>query len=616
MKNRLFVLITTLFLCLSLIATDNMCVKLKYGNVIPYNISDIEEVFFCKDFKDTSSINPNIEDTTVVGAFATKLKYKLLSNSTVEVIGYETKELGSIVVPIKVRIDGDVYTVTGIGDGAFKNCSGLTNIEIHSKITNIGLAAFQNCNSLETINVNEGNSNYSTFNGVLYDKSVSEVICVPRAIENYDFPSSVTNIGDYAFYNCDNVTNIEVPSSVVSIGDYAFYNCTNANILIDNAENTVKVGNKTFEKCKSVIYTYLLSFDIVSDSTACVVDANEKLDSIIIPSKVLINKKEYDVTGIRHHAFASLKDLKYVNIPSSIEFIGDSAFAGCKNLEYIEIPSSVVSIGDYAFADCINTNVNIDNVKSHVKVGAYSFDKCKNIYYTYRLSFRIKSDSTAWVTYNDNYTNEYLDSIIIPAKVLIDKKEYDVTEIGYNAFISRRWKELKYVNIPSSIEFIGDSAFAGCDLEHIEIPSSVTYIGSDAFNYCTKLTAINVDTDNMKYSSDFGILYDKEKETINLVPCGVKGNFVIPSSVKKIGDYAFYNCDGLTSIEIPSSVNYIGYQAFYNCDSLTTIEIPSSVNYIEWDAFHGCNNLDVVIDNSKDKFENVFRYCKSVTYLR
>lgn len=461
-----------------------MCVKLKYGNVIPYNISDIEEVFFCKDFKDTSSINPNIEDTTVVGAFATKLKYKLLSNSTVEVIGYETKELGSIVIPIKVRIDGDVYTVTGIGDGAFKNCSGLTNIEIHSKITNIGLAAFQNCNSLETINVNEGNSNYSTFNGVLYDKSVSEVICVPRAIENYDFPSSVTNIGDYAFYNCDNVTNIEVPSSVVSIGDYAFYNCTNANILIDNAENTVKVGNKTFEKCKSVIYTYLLSFDIVSDSTACVVDANEKLDSIIIPSKVLINKKEYDVTGIRHYAFASLKDLKYVNIPSSIEFIGDSAFAGCKNLE------------------------------------------------------------------------------------------------------------------------------------HIEIPSSVTYIGSYAFDYCTKLTAINVDTDNMIYSSDFGILYDKEKETIILVPCGVKGNFVIPSSVKKIGNYAFYNCDGLTSIEIPSSVTHIGYLAFYNCDSLTTIEIPSSVTYIEWYAFSKCYNLDVVIDNSKDKFGNAFSECKSVTYLR
>lgn len=613
MKNRLFVLITTLFLCLSLIATDNMCVKLKYGNVIPYNISDIEEVFFCKDFKDTSSINPNIEDTTVVGAFATKLKYKLLSNSTVEVIGYETKELGSIVVPIKVRIDGDVYTVTGIGDGAFKNCSGLTNIEIHSKITNIGLAAFQNCNSLETINVNEGNSNYSTFNGVLYDKSVSEVICVPRAIENYDFPSSVTNIGDYAFYNCDNVTNIEVPSSVVSIGDYAFYNCTNANILIDNAENTVKVGNKTFEKCKSVIYTYLLSFDIVSDSTAWVVSANESLDSIIIPAKVLINKKEYDVTGIRHYAFASLKDLKYVNIPSSIEFIGDSAFAGCKNLEYIEIPSSVVSIGDYAFADCINTNVYIDNVKSNVKVKAYSFDKCKNIYYTNRLSFRIVSDSTAWVV----DANERLDSIIIPAKVLIDKKEYVVTGIDYYAFLEWNVEDLKYVYIPTSIEIIGDSAFAGCkNLENIEIPSSVSYIGGYAFDGCTELTAINVDTDNMKYSSDFGILYDKEKETIILVPCGVKGNFVIPSSVTNIMGGAFYNCEKITNIEIPSSVVNIGDRAFYNCDGLTSIEIPSSVTYIGWDAFRRCYNLDVVIDNSKENFRNAFSDCKSVTYLR
>ena len=65
----------------------------------------------------------------------------------------------------------------------------------------------------------------------------------------------------------------------------------------------------------------------------------------------------------------------------------------------------------------------------------------------------------------------------------------------------------------------------------------------------------------------------------------------IPSSVKKISDYAFYNCYGLQSVNIPSSVTSIGINAFYLCCGLQSVNIPSSVTSIAAASFNGCYGL-------------------------
>ena len=192
--------------------------------------------------------------------------------------------------------------------------------------------------------------------------------------------------------------------------------------------------------------------------------------------------------------------------------------------------------------------------------------------------------------------------------------EDGVTSIGDYAF--KGCSSLKSIEIPSSVTYIGDEAFYGCDslasieipssvtsigssafsscssLKSIEIPGSVTSIGSGVFMRCTSLTEIKVDINNEKYADENGILYDKNKTKLICHPAGkAEKSFVIPSSVTSIGNYAFYGCSSLESIEIPSSVTSIGYRAFERCSSLASIEIPSSVTSIGNNAFCECSSL-------------------------
>ncbi|MBO7203206.1 MAG: leucine-rich repeat domain-containing protein, partial [Paludibacteraceae bacterium] len=80
---------------------------------------------------------------------------------------------------------------------------------------------------------------------------------------------------------------------------------------------------------------------------------------------------------------------------------------------------------------------------------------------------------------------------------------------------------------------------------------------------------------------------------------------VIENGVTSIGDYAFYDCTGLTSITIPNSVTSIGSYAFSGCTGLTSIEIPNSVTSIDYSAFYGCNNIETADINSQVAFNAI-----------
>jgi hypothetical protein len=83
-----------------------------------------------------------------------------------------------------------------------------------------------------------------------------------------------------------------------------------------------------------------------------------------------------------------------------------------------------------------------------------------------------------------------------------------------------------------------------------------------AFNGCSGLTEIDVSASNTKYQSIDGILYNKAGDILICCPEGKKGSVTVPASVTSFGDYAFYDCSGLTSVTIPNSVTSIGNDAF------------------------------------------------------
>jgi hypothetical protein len=153
-------------------------------------------------------------------------------------------------------------------------------------------------------------------------------------------------------------------------------------------------------------------------------------------------------------------------------------------------------------------------------------------------------------------------------------------------------------NCNAIIETATNTLFAGC--QSTVIPNSVTSIGDAAFWECTGFTSISVAEGNSKYDSRDNCNAIIEKESNKLI-LGCK-NTIIPNNVTSIGKYAFYKCRGLTSVTIPDSVTSIGEEAFYNCYDITIITIGNSVTSIgEW-AFYNCVVLNTVHNYSTLKF--------------
>ncbi len=124
-----------------------------------------------------------------------------------------------------------------------------------------------------------------------------------------------------------------------------------------------------------------------------------------------------------------------------------------------------------------------------------------------------------------------------------------------------------------------------------------------------------MDAENRSYASEAGILYTKDRTILIACPIGKKGEIVIPNSVTTIGDEAFCDCDGLTSVTIPNSVTTISESAFFQCNGLTSVTIPNSVTTIGKYTFSGCGGLtSVTIPSSVTAIgKSAFSYCNGLT---
>jgi hypothetical protein len=174
-----------------------------------------------------------------------------------------------------------------------------------------------------------------------------------------------------------------------------------------------------------------------------------------------------------------------------------------------------------------------------------------------------------------------------------------VKKIGANAFSD--CISLSSVTIPVGVTTIDYNAFSNCiSLTSITIPESVTSI-KDEFGTCTNLAAITVDAANPAYSSEDGVLFNKNKTVLIRYPEGKTGTYTIPSGVTTIDSFAFSGCSSLTTVTIPEGVTTIGNYAFAWCRSLTAVTIPNSVKQVGVEIGHdygcvfaGCSNLVTV----------------------
>ena len=190
------------------------------------------------------------------------------------------------------------------------------------------------------------------------------------------------------------------------------------------------------------------------------------------------------------------------------------------------------------------------------------------------FTYTVNRDSTVTIT---QYACPSNNAELTPTEAIIPDTIDGMPVVAIGDYAFEYCSRLTSVTIGNSVASIGQEAFYSCSgLTSVTIPASVTSIGSGAFGNCSSLTSIVVDVSNTVFSSQDGVLYNKAKTVLIQYPIGKSGGFTIPDSVTSIGNSAFYNCSGLTSVIIPNSVTSIGNNAFYKCSGLTGIVVDTN----------------------------------------
>lgn len=178
---------------------------------------------------------------------------------------------------------------------------------------------------------------------------------------------------------------------------------------------------------------------------------------------------------------------------------------------------------------------------------------------------------------------------------------------------------LTEIDIPDRVIHIADFAFASCTgLKRVILGTSVKKIGELCFAGCDSLEFIVVDEDNPYFSSEGGILYDKNYKSIISCPQRYEREIVIKSGVKKICKYAFYGCKKIPKISFNDDLEEIGEAAFFDCEYLSDIDLKEGLKFIERGAFLGCLRLNNVSIPATTEYigDSAFFGCKSLKNIK
>jgi len=470
----------------------------------------------------------------------------LVLDSTVTQIPWDAfsgcESLKSVAIPESVSM---------IDDYAFSGCTSLASVTMPQRVTYLGTGAFYRCTSLKSVTIPEGIRS-------LQSRAFSGCTSLESAI----IPEGVKYISLEAFNGCTSLESVIIPESVQYISDEAFYGCTSlASVTIP--DGVIQIGYGAFMNCSS-------------------------LRSVTIPG---------GVAEIREYTFAGCSTLTDLTIGNGVSSIGYAAFWACTSLGDVTLPGSLTSIDAYAFFDC-GTIGSLHVPASLTSIKTYAFDGCsiKDLYI---------ADPIAWCElYFESYSHPCYYS---EAVHLLDSNGNEITSLVLNNTIQviepytfSNCINLESIAIPDSVTAIEFAAFLNCaGLQAVTIPAGVTVIEDLAFSGCSSLNGFTVDAGNASYSSDeTGVLFDKEKTLLVMLPGAYAGDYAIPTSVTAIGNYAFSFCHGLTAVTIPDGVISIGLEAFNGCIGLQSLVIPDSVVTMGEYAFCSCTDMkDVTIGN-------------------
>ena len=321
---------------------------------------------------------------------------------------------------------------------------------------------------------------------------------------------------------------------------------------------------------------------------------------VTIPDKV----GSLPVGVVASAAFFQISALTSVTFGTNVTTIANNAIFQCPNLAGVFIPASVTNIGTGPMIDCKSlTTISVSPANSgYTNVNQVLFNKPLTSLIefpggaggSYTIPASVTNVGQAFIgnsltAISVNPANMYFTNL---AGVLFDKSKTFLYSYPGGAAGSYA--------VPTNATTIVSGAFEySTGLTTVSIGTNVSSIGTFAFYDCSNLTAITVNATNAFYSSTNGILFDKNKTILIQYPIAIPGSYLVPGTVVNIGDGAFGDAFGLTSVVIPNGVTNIAQQAFYGCLNLSGVFLGNSLKTIGPNAFFYCSSLaDVVFPAS------------------
>lgn len=419
-------------------------------------------------------------------------------------------------------------------------------------------------------------------------------------ISSIELSNGIKRIEDDAFFNCRSLEKIFIPQSVEYIGDTVFYDPENITISCDAGSyaeswanlHGIKMAEWSLEPEDEFSDLSDFVFNPLSDTTCEVTDYIGNDLDVIIPDHDEMGRTVIQI-GTQNYSYpGTSKLIRNIILPDTIERITDNALPNlhCYGANLF-IPKNVYYIGSDLMVNSSIYSFTVSPENNHFEVedeALYCLDNATLIkypakYYSTPITFMIR-EGTRHIA-KGAFRNAYVGQVNFPSSL---------EEIGEYAFA---WNRLSSVVIPNTIKTIGRYAFSGPmnDL-NVYISESVEYIGECAFDggYYHRIKKIEVSPDNNHYEMVDGILYSKGEDKRLLTVVNDTEHIEVKEGTKSIDERAFAYLPICKSISLPDSVNSIGIFAFEKCDFLEEIDIKNGVRYIGMGAFNRCPNLKQV----------------------
>lgn len=309
--------------------------------------------------------------------------------------------------------------------------------------------------------------------------------------------------------------------------------------------------------------------------------------NLVLPETVTYNGTTYNVAYIGEKAFQGCVGLVSVVIPSFVLSINYNSFSGCESLTTVTINSGSITSGPYSSGMSLN-NIFGSQVTNIVigpvtTIGDFAFYHCQNLA-TVTIPSSVQSIGNAAFAFCGSLYRVFISDLTAWCRINFASETSNPLYQAHHLYLNNSL--VTHVSFPSTLTSIKKYAFYGCsDLVSVDISNSVTFIGENAFRECTGLTSVFIPSGVSSISEG------------TFRGCTSLASVDLPY-LFEIGDYAFYHCNSLNDLVIPNSVVSIGTYAFESCSSLTSVTIPSSVNTIGQYAFDACPQMTSVTINS------------------